>query len=142
MQQLEQILRSVPYLATLDVRVEEAKPGLAVLRLPRREPVQGHGGTLHTGALFSIGEVAAGVAVGTHPTLATLPHLAQRSGVRYLAPATGDVTAHAKVTAEMVAAVTEQLEASGQATLDVPTRIMNGYGVDVAEVVAVFTFRR
>lgn len=141
MQQLEKILRSVPYLETLDIRVEEAKPGLAVLRLPSRDAVQGHGGTVHTGAIFGIGEVAAGVAVGTHPELASRPHLAQRSGVRYIAAASGDVTAHARVTPEMVDAVKRQLEEKGQATLDVSARIMDGHGTDVAEVVAVFAFR-
>ena len=54
--QLEAALRSVPYLATLGVRVEDARPGTVVLRLPASDAIRAHGGSLHNAAVFAVAE--------------------------------------------------------------------------------------
>ncbi len=140
--QLEQVLRTVPYIAALGVAVEEARPGQVVLRLPHATQNLAHGGSLHTATLFAVGELAASVALNTHPKLAPITKLCKASRVEYLASSAKDVTAHAMVTAEMVQAVMNGLDRDGKAQLEVPVQLMDGNGRDVAEVVSLYTFRR
>jgi acyl-coenzyme A thioesterase PaaI-like protein len=137
---IDQALRAVPYVANLGIRVEEARPGHIVLRIPYGKAVTNHAGALSTGAIFSVGELAASVVLATHPTLGKLISLQKSSRVKYFVPATKDVTAHATVTAEMVQAVEEGL-GSGTARVDVPVKVLDGHGTDVAELLCSFTFR-
>lgn len=140
--QLEQVLRTVPYIAALNIAVEEARPGAVVLRVPHQANNLALGGILHSATLFAVGELAAASAIGTHPKLAVLTRLQKASRIEYLANATKDVTAHAVVTAEMVAAITSGLDRDGKAQVELPVNLMDGNGKDVGEVVSVFTFRR
>ena len=95
---LDQTLRTVPMLQTLGIRAEEARTGHLVLRLPYGEAVTNHAGAIHTAAIFAVGELAAAVVLATHPELAKLVHLQKSSRIKYYAPSTKDVTAHARVT--------------------------------------------
>lgn len=139
---LDQVIGTVPFISTLGVSVEEAKTGQIVLRLPFRDGNLAAGGILHSGALFTVGELAAALVVGTHPKLAGLRRLQRASRVQYKANATQDVTAHASLTPEMIQAVLDGVSAEGKAELDVPVHLMDGHGKDVGEVVAKVTFRR
>jgi acyl-coenzyme A thioesterase PaaI-like protein len=141
-QALVEALQSVPFLATLGITVEEARPGRAVLRLPAVAGNLDHAGGLHTAALYAVGEAAAGVAVGTSPRLAGIRQMQKASGAKYLARATGDVTAHAELQPETVDGVLTDLEAGARARAEVVVQLMDGHGNDVGEVVSVFTFRR
>lgn len=140
--QLEAVLRTVPFVSTLGIAVEEARPGDVVLRLPLSDGNQAHGGTLHSGALFSVAELAAAVAVGTHPKLAAVRSLQKATRIEYVASARVDVTAHAKVTPELLAAITTGIERDGKAIAEIPVQVVDGHGHDVANVVSVFTFKR
>lgn len=137
---LDRVLRSVPMLSTLGIRAEEARTGHLVLRLPYDADVTNHVGALHTAAIFALGELAAAVVLGTHPELAGFVQLQKSTKIKYYAPSHQDVTAHARVTAEMLAAILDELE-TGQAQIDVPVRVLDGRGTDVAELVSRFTFR-
>jgi acyl-coenzyme A thioesterase PaaI-like protein len=138
---LDQALRSVPMLATLGIRPEEARTGYLVLRLPWGESVTDHRGAVHTAAIFAVGELTAAVVLATHPALVELVQLQKSSRIKYYAPAHGEVTAHARVTPEMITAVSDGLDA-GAAQIDVLVAIYDGHGTDVAELVSRFTFRR
>ena len=139
LQQLEQILNTVPYLATLGISVEEARPGQVVLRLPALEGNTTHDGVLHSAAMFAVGEVAAGVAVGTQPQLVGYTHLLRGTRIRYAAVSRKDVTAHAAITPEMVEAIVGS--ESGRTEVQVPVRVMDGHGGDVAELIVSYSFR-
>lgn len=138
---LDDALRSVPMLATLGIRPEEARTGHLVLRLPYGVGVTNHSGAIHTAAIFAVGELAAAVALATHPALNAIVQLQKSTRIKYYAPAHGDVTAHARVTDEMVLAIGEGLSA-GAAQVDVLVQVFDGHGNDVAELVSRFTFRR
>lgn len=140
-QQLESILSAVPFVATLGIGVETSRPGDVVLRLPHKPENTAHGGTIHTGALFTVGELAASIAVGSHPSLASLAFLQKASRIVYMRASTQDVTAHAKITTDIVEAV-ERSIATGKAQLELPVRIADSRGVDLAEVVVLFNLRR
>ncbi|MBN2798927.1 MAG: DUF4442 domain-containing protein [Deltaproteobacteria bacterium] len=131
---LSEALRAVPFLATLGITVEQAQAGEVVLRLPSNEGNRGHGGTLHTGALFSVGELAAGVALGTHPRLQGLQHLIRGTSVRYQRSSTADVTARAAITDELLETILKGVQDSGRAEVSVQVTLMDGHANDVAEL--------
>ncbi len=141
-QVLVEALQSVPFLATLGITVEEARPGTATLRLPAKDGNLDHAGNVHTGALFGLGEAAAGVAVGTNPRLAGIVHLQKACGIKYLARCRGNVTARATLPSEVIDGVLATLESKDRAQAEVTVQLMDGYGTDVGELVAIFTFRR
>jgi len=137
---LDQTLRTVPMLATLGIRAEEAQTGHLVLRLPMAPAITNHAGALHTSAIFAVGELTAAVMLATHPELATMRHLQKSTKIKYFLPANKDVTAHASLTDEMLAAVKNGVQ-SGEARLEVPVKVLDGHGNDVAELVSHFTIR-
>jgi len=141
-QVLVEALQSVPFLASLGITVEEARPGSATLRLPAIPGNLDHSGNVHTGALFSLGEAAAGVAVGTTPRLVGIVHLQKACGVKYLARCRGDVTARATLPSEVVDGILGDLERQERTQAEVTVQLLDSYGTDVGEVVAIFRFRR
>ena len=138
---IEAVIRTVPFISTLGVSVEEARAGQVVLRLPFKLESQAAGGILHSGAMFTLGELAAAVAVGTHPKLQKYTRLQRATRIQYKANSSKDVTAHAMITAEMVNAVIEGVKAHGKAEIEIPVNLMDGHGKDVGEVVSKITFR-
>lgn len=134
--QLNAALNAVPFLNTLGIRVEESRPGHVVLRLPHSPAICNHAGAIHTGAVFTVGELAGAVALATHPELAGRKHLQKSTKVKYYLPSTKDVTAHATVTPEMVEAV-----AQGAAAIELPIKVLDGHGQDVAELASRFAFK-
>jgi len=141
-QSLVQALQSVPFLGALDITVEEARPGASVLRLPASPQNLDHSGALHTAAMFTVGEASAGVAVGTCPRMVGVTYLQKATGIKYVRRCTGDVTAHADLPDEVIDGVLAELDANGRTQAEIISRLMDGHGNDVAEVVAVYTFRR
>ncbi len=59
-QMLEQI---VPFVRTVGLSIDSAEPGIAVASLANTTPVQNHLGTVHAGALYTLGESATGAVV-------------------------------------------------------------------------------
>ncbi|MFT5458724.1 MAG: acyl-coenzyme A thioesterase PaaI-like protein [Myxococcota bacterium] len=138
---LESALRSVPFLATAGVRVEDARTGRVVLRLPFAEGMLAHGGTLHVGALFGLAETAAAVAIATHPSL-TGHRVRQKSAkVKYYALAERDVTAHAEIHAEELATAMDDLGDGVETTIEIVTRVFDSHGTDIAEVSSRFVLQ-
>jgi len=140
-QDLERALGKVPFLAGLGVRVEEAKPGNVILRLPSAQQSRNFDGVIHAAAVFALGDLAAAVALGTHPLLVDVEPLQKGATVRYIATSKKDVTAHAEVTKEMVASIRKALDAGEKAQAEFPVKVLDGHGQDVAEVTTLFGFR-
>ena len=140
-QELESTLQRVPFLATLGVRVEDVKPGEVVLRLPSVQGTRNYDGVIHAAAVFALGELAATVALTTHPLLVDVEPLQRGSTITYLGTSKKDVTAHAEVTSEMVEAIRQELDSGGKGGVEVPVKVMDGHGKDVARLTGVFGFR-
>ena len=100
-----------------------------------------HAGALHTAAIFACGELAAAVALATHPELGQLGHLLKSTKIKYFLPSSKDVTAHATVTQETVDTVMKNIE-TGTATIEIPIKVLDGHGNDVSELACNFAFRR
>jgi acyl-coenzyme A thioesterase PaaI-like protein len=134
---LDQALRGVPMIATLGIRAQEASPGIVVLRMPFAPSITNAAGAVHTAALTAVGEVAAAVVVATHPSLGRRVHLHKSTRIKYRLAARGDVTAHAALSALLVARVEQ-----GAETIDIPVTLLDSEGRAVAELVSRFAFRR
>lgn len=138
---LEEALRRVPFVASLDLRIEDAAPGRVVVRVPRRLELTNVDGALHGAAVSAACEIAAAVAVGTEPTLARLPTTLRSTRGAYLYAARTDVTCHATVSAEQASAVVRALGVEERAVLEVPVRALDGHGTEVVGFTAVFVVR-
>ena len=131
---LEAALRQVPFIENIGVRVEDAKPGTVVLRLPYYESNCGTDATLYGAAVFAVAELAALVVVGTHPRLHGHKTELLTSSIRYQALAVGDVTAHADLQPEQVQALVEEIQHAGRGEAEITVPVMNGHGEDIALV--------
>lgn len=138
---LMQALSAVPLVATMGITVESVQLGEVVLRLPAIAEIQGHGGMLHTGALFTVGELAAGVLLGTHPRLATARHLIRGSCVRYHRAAPSEVLAHATLGEAEIAGLLAALSEGGRAEVEIPVRVVDAEGREVAELTVRYALR-
>lgn len=134
--QLNHALNTVPFVGTLGIRVEETSPGHVVLRLPHGPTVCNLAGAIHTGAVFTVGELAGAVALATHPELGTRRQLQKSTKIKYYLPSTKDLTAHATVTPEIVEAVE-----SGAETVELQVKVLDGHGQDVAELSTRFAIK-
>lgn len=137
---LELSLRQVPFLSTLGVRPEQAEPGRVVLRLPFAHPLANHAGALHTGAVFAVGELAAAVAIGSHPDLASAVQLQKSTKIKYYLACNTDVLAHVDVDDATIRRTLQALE-SGPAELEITVVIRDPEHRAVAELASKFVLR-
>ena len=140
MSTLDTALQAIPYLKTLDIRTKHAQSGQAVLQLPFQASNAAHGGAMHTGTLFTVGELAATIAAATHPGFGFLVQLLKCSKIKYAHPAFSTVTATAMVTDAMVNKVQRDL-ANGEASLEIPVSIHDNSQKPVAEMLILFVFK-
>jgi acyl-coenzyme A thioesterase PaaI-like protein len=140
-QALVNALQTVPYLAGLGITVEHARPGGVRLGLAPSAAVLDHSGAIHPSALFSVGEAAASVAVGTSPRLAGIIALQKACGIKHVARATAAVSAEAAIDDAWIDAVHARIIADGRAEADIVVSVRDGAGAEVAEVVAVYSLR-
>lgn len=104
------------------------------LALPDDPTLHNHVGTVHAGALFTLGEAASGVAVtSVVAALGGLP-LAKSATIAYRRPASGRVVAKGALREE-VEAIRARVAEAGKTTFDVDVTLTDGVG----EVVATMT---
>jgi uncharacterized protein (TIGR00369 family) len=116
------------------VEMLPAPAGRGSTRMAARPELTNHFGTVHGGALFTLGEVASARAVfgALGERLATLHAVTRSAQIRYLRAARGAVTASAEVTSAMDA-VDGALERDGRAEVLVRVAIADAEGRVVAE---------
>ena len=140
--ELAEALKQVPFLEHLAITVEEAKAGSVTLRLPCTRHNQNFDGHIAHGALFQLAEAAATIALGTHPELRQFDHKLKVGHIQYRAFSSRDVTARAKVTKEQVDMVSNLVQQTGEATMELPVQVMDGYGKDICVITSVFGFKQ
>lgn len=141
-QKLQNALHAVPFLKHMEITVDSARPGGVTLTLSPSGALNDHAGNVHSGALFALGEAAAGIAVGTHPELNTLTMLQQASGIRYLRSCSHPPKAVAEVSGDTLNQVRSGLQGGNEAKVEVVVPIQDMTGAICAEVVSMFTFRQ
>lgn len=121
------LTRNIPFCAHIGMQ-----PAAAGVALPDAPELRNHVGTMHAGALYTLGETASGAAV-----MAELPELfgglvvVKTASVTYRKPAKGAITAIGKLV-EPTDAVRARLEAEGKAVFDVAVSLTDPTGLEVA----------
>lgn len=138
-----QLAKAVPFAAHTGVELLEIGAGRAVARLVQRPEVGNHIGTLHAGALFTLGETASGGAMSgafADRILSVRP-VAAGARITYARPARGTLTATARVgtpSGDLLAA----LEAEGKVQFEVDVDFANEAGEAVAAMVVSWHVRK
>jgi acyl-coenzyme A thioesterase PaaI-like protein len=128
-----------PFHDRIGLEILDAPAGHGATRLPDELHIQNFLGTVHGGALFSAGEVAAGTCIGRlmGEDAAHLTLLAREMSIRFLKPARGAITARAvsgMTRDEVLAALA--LKPSTSIPLDI--EITDDTGLVVASLTAVW----
>jgi uncharacterized protein (TIGR00369 family) len=134
---------AVPFAGFLGITYDEVGPGRAVLRLADDPAKHNHIGTLHAGALFSLAESASGLCViaAIADRLSGVTPLAARAEITYRKVARGDVTATARIDADL-AEVLATLDGTGVVRFPVVVDLADASGEVCAEVTVEWHLRR
>lgn len=98
---------AVPFVRHAGITLQEVGCGVATAVLADTKELRNHVGTLHAGALFTLGETASGAAIAgaIAPILEEVRPLATAARIEYLKPARGEIIATATIPeAEMLQA--------------------------------------
>ncbi len=138
-----QMAKAVPFAAHAGVELLEVDAGRAVARLVQRREVENHVGTLHAGALFTLGETASGGAMSgafAERILSVRP-VAASARITYARPARGTLLASAR-TAAPAADLLAAFEKEGKVQFDVEVEFTDEQGQAVAGMVVAWHLRK
>lgn len=138
-----QLAKAVPFAAHTGVELLEVGAGRAVARLPERPQVCNHIGTLHAGAVFTLGETASGGAMSgafAERILSVRP-VAAAARITYAKAARGSITATA-ASAVPAPDLLARLEAQGKVQFDVEVEFTDEQGQAVAGMVVTWHVRK
>jgi acyl-coenzyme A thioesterase PaaI-like protein len=136
---------SIPFNTWLGLKTTVAEPGHFEVRLPWRDELGNHLGSVHAVPIVAPAEMASGCAVAT--AMATLlgdgyVPIAKSLRVRYRKVANGDLTAVCRVDQAVLDGAEATARAEGRADFDVPVSIQDGAGVEVAECTVEWAIRK
>jgi len=94
---LEAALNSVPFLAPIGVGVADASAGEVTLRVPADKRTRDFEGHVASGALFVVGELAATLALASHPAMAGRAVRRRHASIEYAGVTTRPLLAVARV---------------------------------------------
>jgi uncharacterized protein (TIGR00369 family) len=129
----DQMAKAVPFASFVGVELIEVGPGTAKAAIEPRSDIANHLGTLHAGALYTLGETASGAAVtgAFAAQMLSVRPVAAEARVRYLRLAKGRIEARAS-TAEPAGALLARLEADGKVRFAVEVELVDTEGAVVA----------
>ena len=122
------------------VGLEAAEEG--ALALVAGPVLENHVGTMHAGALFTLGESASGVALGRALAagLGSVVPVAKSANVAYRRPARGRIRALGTVV-EPTEAIAERVMRDGKTTFDVAVTMKDEEGTEVATMTVTWHVR-
>ena len=137
---LNSFLEQIPYTRDLGLVIDHAGDDEVRMTLPDQPATRNLAGSVHAGALFSFGETVAGVAAGMRTFERAFP-FARRAEIRYRRPGQGVLRGRARVAADEIARVLEEIEREGRSQLAVSVVLEDEKGQTVAELVIEYAFR-
>lgn len=131
----QQMAKAVPFAAHVGVEITEIGGGVATAVLDQRSETSNHIGTLHAGALYTLGETASGAAMtGAFAAyLSKVRPLAVEAKVSYQRIARGRIEARAQ-TAEPLADIMARFDADGRARFTIEVSLADSSGAMVASM--------
>lgn len=129
----DHMAKSIPYAAETGAQVVEITAEGASARLAKIDKVLNHIGTVHAGALFTLGETASGAAMSglLSEKVLELRPVAAEASIKYIKTAKTDLMAYGKATVEAAEALAA-IEADGKVQFDVNVSIRDADEVEVA----------
>jgi acyl-coenzyme A thioesterase PaaI-like protein len=131
----------IPVVHRMGVRIVENEPG----RVVGVVPVEGntnHFGAMYAGVLFTVGEVLGGAICFSTFDVGSFYPTIKGMDIRFLKPATTDITASTSLDPETVAKVAAVAEAQGKADFVLEAELTDTNGVVVARTVGDYQLRR
>lgn len=138
---IRELLALIPFVSKAGMSVEDHGPGKAVLSLGPDPDNTTAGGLLHGGALFTLAETAASVALSTHPELRDLRIYLRGAEARFERAEDGRVSAHALVPPELAHQVSQGLAATGRGEGTIEVEVLGGHGQLVAIWTGTYRFK-
>jgi uncharacterized protein (TIGR00369 family) len=131
-----QLTAAIPFARHAGIEIVEIADGVAVARLVQAEQLSNHIGSVHAGALFTLGETASGAAmVGAFADVATqIRPLATSANITYLKLGRGVLTARAR-TGLPGEELRRQLDANGLVAFEVHVDLQDESERTVAQMV-------
>ena len=129
----DHMAKNLPYSAHTGVEVVEVRSDGAQARLSKTDEIGNHIGTIHAGAIFTLGETASGAATSgllAEKILEVRPVAAEAS-IQYLKTAKTDLTANSQASISAAEALAA-LETDGKVVFDVAVSIKDADDVEVA----------
>lgn len=129
----DHMTKSIPFAAETGAQVVEIRSDGASARLAKTDKVGNHIGTIHAGAIFTLGETASGAAMSglLADKILELRPVAAEASIQYLKTAKTDLMAYGKasIPAEQALAA---IEADGKVQFDVGVSIRDADDAQVA----------
>jgi uncharacterized protein (TIGR00369 family) len=122
------------------IGVIDAEAG--AIALPDASTLKNHVGTMHAGALFTLGESASGVAMmrALAPALGGAMPVAKSASISYLKPARGRIRAVGTVV-ESAEAIAGRVAKDGKTTFDIHVKLEDDTGLEVATMTVTWHVR-
>ena len=125
----------VPFQNHVGVTLLEVGDGVASAELTQRDEVSNHIGSMHAGAMFTLGEAASGAAMAgaLAPVILQMRPVAAMGSIAFKKIAKGTLTAHAK-TSRPGAALMQAIKDDGKVAFDVGIDIRDAADETVVEM--------
>lgn len=130
-------IEGIPANQLLGLKVEEMGDGVGVVRLPWRDEIANHVGSVHAAALFAIADATSGAAMtgALGDLVASVTPLARGGEITYKKVARGDILGRAEISAQELARLRDELEREGVVRPDVVVTMTDADGTVVATAV-------
>jgi uncharacterized protein (TIGR00369 family) len=125
----------IPLNKLLGIEIVSIGDGVAEARLPFRDDLTNHMGTMHATAIFGLAEAASGCAMSGAfvPIILRIRAVAVTATAKFSKIARGDLIARARVLGES-GALQETLAAAGRVQFDVQVSVLDPAGAEIGEL--------
>jgi len=130
-----QLSSIVPFQNFVGITLLEVGDGVASAEMVQRDDISNHIGSIHAGAMFTLGEAASGAAMAgaLAPVILSMRPVAATGNIVFKKIAKGTLTAHAK-TSRSGAALMQAIKDDGKVAFDVSINIQDESGETVVEM--------
>ncbi|MBD9501549.1 YiiD C-terminal domain-containing protein [Pseudomonas sp. BGr12] len=130
----------IAFVKRTGLKAEVLEPGLVRLRMPLKDN-ENHLRNMYAGALFTVAELPGGVLMLTSFDARRFYPIVKEAGLRFLRPASSDVTVEARLSEEDIQRIGEEATNLGKAEFVLDLQLKDEEGNVVAESHAIYQLR-
>jgi thioesterase domain-containing protein len=136
------ISQKIPLAEFLGIQIEAVEPGHARLRLPFSLRSQNHLEIVYAGAIFSLAEIAGGIAMISVFDTSKYTILIERLSIEFVRPSRRDLWCDLTLPQDLVAQVKAQVAEEGKAKITLPVKVVDERQRVIARVEGAYYLRR